>query len=234
MEITCNRCHQSVPADSCYCPACGLPQLVYSTEGDAAVPPPSDHWPEPVRDASSIDWKPGMRAAVALAIPAGLLSSSASPLGSLEFLWMVGAAVLAVFTYMRSQKPSWITIGAGARLGLATGLIASWVAFGVSGLWLFLQRVFLHQGGQIDTVYKVFFEAFQQKTRESMTSVSATDAAQVKVVFETITRGLASPEGHAAVWTFSLAFNCALLVLFAAGGGALGARLEARRRRPEV
>jgi hypothetical protein len=233
MEITCNRCHQAVPADSCYCPACGLPQLVYSAEGES-VPPPSQGWPEPVRDASSIDWKPGMRAALALAIPAGLLCSSVSPLSSMEIFWMAGAAVWAVTLYMRSQRPAWITIGAGARIGLVTGLIACWVAFGASGLWLFIQRVFLKQGGQIDTVYKAFLDAFQEKMQESMASMAATDAAQFQVWFGRILAWLTAPEGHAAVWAFSLAFNCAFLVLFAVGGGALGARLEARRRRPEV
>ncbi|WP_348264144.1 hypothetical protein P8935_06315 [Telmatobacter sp. DSM 110680] len=234
MEITCNRCHQAVPVDSCYCPACGLPQLVYTTEGESAVPPSSERWPEPVRDASSIDWKPGMRAALTLAIPAGLLCSSVSPIDSLEFLWMVGAAILAVFMYMRSQRPSWITIGAGARLGLVTGLVAAWLAFGVSGCWLFTERVLLHQSGQIDVVYKAFLDTFQQRVSDSLAGMNAADAARMQPVFARMQAIFTSPEGHAGVWTLSILFNCAMLVLFAAGGGALGARLEARRRRPEV
>ena len=164
MELTCNRCHQSVPADSCYCPACGLPQLVYSAEGDGAVPPTTERWPEPVRDASSIDWKPGLRAALALAVPAGLLSSGISPLSPLGIFWMAGAAAGAVVLYMRSQRPAWITMGAGARIGLVTGLIAGWVTFGVSGIWLFIQRVVLHQSGQIDSVYTAFLDAFRAES----------------------------------------------------------------------
>ena len=35
MEITCNRCHQTVQAEDLFCPACGLPQLVYTTESAA-------------------------------------------------------------------------------------------------------------------------------------------------------------------------------------------------------
>ena len=234
MEITCNRCHQTVPADSCYCPACGLPQLVYSTDGEGAVPPPAERWPEPVRDASSIDWKAGMRAALILAIPAGLLCSSVSPISSLELLWMAGAAVLAVFMYMRSQRPSWITVGAGARLGLVTGLVAAWLAFAVSGCWLFAERVLLHQSGQIDVVYTAFLDAFQQRVTESLAGMNPADAARMQVVFARMQALFTSPEGHAGVWTFSIVLNCAMLVLFAVAGGALGARLEARRRRPEV
>ena len=189
MEITCNRCHQAVPADSCYCPACGLPQLVYSAEGEGAVPPASERWPEPVRDASSIDWKPGMRAALALAVPAGLLSSGISPLSALGIFWMAGGAAAAVTLYLRSQRPAWITLGAGARIGLVTGLIGAWIAFGVSGIWLFVQRVILHQSGQIDSVYKAFLDAFEQKAHESMSGMSATDAAQLQATFAQFRHG---------------------------------------------
>ena len=157
MEITCTRCHQVVPADSTYCPACGLPQLVYSAEGDGAVPTASDRMAEPVRDASSIDWKRGLRAALALAVPAGLLSSGISPLSTLGIFWMAGGAAAAVTLYLRSQRPAWITLGAGARIGLVTGLIGGWIAFGASGIWLFVQRVILHQSGQIDSMYQFFW-----------------------------------------------------------------------------
>lgn len=234
MEITCNRCHQSVPAESCYCPACGLPQLVYSAEGDGAVPPASERWPEPARDAGSIDWKPGMRAALALAVPAGLLSSGVSPLSPLGIFWMAGAAAWAVMLYMRSQRPAWITIGAGARIGLVTGLIAAWVTFGVSGIWLFVERVFLHQSASIDVVYSAFLTTFQQRAQESMSGMSGPDAAQAQAWLTQVQKWLTSSEGHAGIWAFSIAVNCAFLVLFAVGGGALSARMQARRRRPEV
>jgi hypothetical protein len=234
MEITCTRCHQSVPAESCYCPACGLPQLVYSAEGDAAVPPASERWPEPARDASSIDWKPGMRAVLALAVPAGLLSSGISPLSTLGVFWMAGAAAWAVVLYMRRQRPAWITTGAGARIGLVTGLIAGWVTFGASGIWLFVQRAFLHQSSQIDVIYSAFLTTFQQKARESVSGMSGTDAAQVQASLAHVQAWLTSPEGHAGIWTLSIAVNCAFLVLFAVGGGALGARIQARKQRTQV
>ena len=41
MEITCNRCHQTVRAENCFCPACGLPQLVYSADA-ANGPAPAE------------------------------------------------------------------------------------------------------------------------------------------------------------------------------------------------
>ena len=231
MEITCNRCHQPVPADSCYCPSCGLPQLVYNIEGEGAVPPPSERWPEPVRDASTIDWKPGMRAALTLAVPAGLLSSSATPLSAFRVLWMLGAAIAAVLLYMRSQRPAWITIGAGARIGLVTGLLAAWLAFGVSATGLFVSRVVLHHGNEIDSAWRDNVNASQQMTQQWIAQMKIpNNAAQLAAQ----RNWMLSPEGHAGFETAGLIWSCLLLVLFAVGGGALGARMESRRRRPEV
>ena len=76
MEITCTRCHQAVQAENCYCPVCGLPQLAYSADG-AAGPGQPERWTEVVRDAGSVDWKPALRSALMLAVPAGLLCSHA-------------------------------------------------------------------------------------------------------------------------------------------------------------
>jgi len=72
METTCNRCHQTVQDENCYCPSCGLPQFVYSAES-AAGQGQTERWNDAVRDAASIDWKPALRSAFMLAIPAGIL-----------------------------------------------------------------------------------------------------------------------------------------------------------------
>src|SRR5579864_1994948 len=121
MESTCNRCHQPVDPESCYCAACGLPQLVYTTEGNSG-PTQQERLTEAVSDASSIRWKPALRAAMLVAVPAGLLSSGLSPVGTLGLFWMSAAAAWAVMIYVRGQRPAWITMGAGARIGFVTGL----------------------------------------------------------------------------------------------------------------
>ena len=76
MEITCTRCNQTVQAENCYCPVCGLPQLVYTADGSQGQGQP-DRWNEAVRDASSVDWKMALRSALMLAIPAGKKNSVA-------------------------------------------------------------------------------------------------------------------------------------------------------------
>ena len=45
MEILCNRCHQPIEAESVFCRTCGLPQLVYTTEGNDAPAQP-ERWNE--------------------------------------------------------------------------------------------------------------------------------------------------------------------------------------------
>jgi hypothetical protein len=228
MEITCNRCHQPVEAESCFCPTCGLPQLVYTAEGGPGQAPPEKE--EPVREAGSIDWKPALRAAVLLAIPAGLLSCGISPVGILGLFWMSAAAAWAVTLYVRSQHPAWITVGAGARIGLATGLIAGAVAFSVSGGALFAQRFVLHRAGFIDSEWKSRVEASNQLTQQFAAQMGVSDAAQLQAQKSL----MLSPEGHAGIEAFGLATNSLFLLLFAAAGGAMGARLLARSRRPQV
>ena len=78
METTCTRCHQTVEPDKGFCPTCGMPQLLYSADAVPGQAPP-ERWNEPIRDASIVDWKRGMRAASTMAVPAGILCSLFSP-----------------------------------------------------------------------------------------------------------------------------------------------------------
>jgi len=215
MEISCSRCHQTVQAENCYCPVCGLPQLVYATDG-APGQAQQERWNQATRDASSVDWKPALRAALMMAIPAGVLSSEASQAGHLGLIWMATAAGLAVMFYARGQRPAWITLGAGARIGLVTGLLGAWLAFAVSGGALFVDRFVLHQSSQMDAV------------------MGPADATEFRLELAPFKAAILSPEGHAGIWAGSIAVSSLFLLLFAVAGGALGARLLARTRRPEV
>ncbi len=153
MEITCKRCHRTVGPEDCYCPACGLPQLVYSAE-DAAAQGQPERWNEAVRDAGTVLWRPAMRFAMMLAVPAGLLCSVLSPVSLLGLFWMAAAAAWAVLLYVRSQQMPWITLGAGARIGLVTGILGGWTATAATGATLMVMRYPLHQGKDIDTPWQ--------------------------------------------------------------------------------
>jgi hypothetical protein len=233
MEITCTRCHQSIQAENCYCPACGLPQLVYAADAPPGQTQP-ERWNEAVRDASAVEWKPALRVALMLAVPAGMLSSEVSVLGRYGLVWMAVAAAYAVVLYVRSQQPAWVTIGAGARIGLVTGLMAGWVAFGISGGALFVQRFVLHQSSQIDADWKFRVEVVQQAAEQVANGMAPADAAQAQASRAQLLAWMLSPEGHAGLQAFGFATSALFLLFFAAAGGALGARLLARTRRPEI
>ena len=227
MEVTCIRCHKAVPEESCYCPSCGLPQLVYNSD-EGVGPVPAERWTEAVRDAGTIEWKPALRVAMLLAIPAGLLSCGLSAIGLLGLFWMAAAAAWAVTLYMRRQRTPWITMGAGARIGLVTGLMSGWLAFAFTGVSLFAMRFFLGKGNDFDDPWRALVAQISQQW-QTMSPDPQTAAA-----LQGIANWLLSPEGRASSTLGGLImFECALLA-FAAAGGALGARLLARSRRPEA
>ena len=222
MEITCTRCHQAIDADSCYCPTCGLPQLQYSAENVPGQVPP-ERWQEPVHDASVVDWKRAMRPALALAVPAGILCSLFSPVSLYGMLWMGVAAAWVVALYLRNQRPAWITIGAGARIGLVTGLLGAWMATAASGAYLFVMRFLLHQGKQLDDTWS----SLVSDQFVSQWTASGVDPHEIML----LKNWLLSPEGRAGFMLSAMIFLFAILVFFAVGGGALGARFQARTRK---
>jgi hypothetical protein len=224
MEITCTRCHQVVEDGTCYCPACGMPQLVYSTEG-AGEQGLADRGEKPVRDAASVDWKLAMRAAVMLAIPAGILSSMFSPLSILGMFIMAGASVWVVAIYLRKERPAWITIGAGARIGLVTGIVGAWTAMAASGAALFARRFFFHQGKSFDDLLQSRFD--NQLSQRGMAGFDAHAA-------EIFRNWLLSPVGRATWIVGSVTMLAGMLMLFAVAGGALGARFLGRPGRPQL
>lgn len=225
MEITCTRCHQAVLPGASYCPACGLPQLIFTEDGSLdqtqALP-----WNAAVRDAGSIEWKPAMRAVLLVAIPSGLICSLLSPAGILGLLWMTGAAAAVVVLYMRNRRPAWLTLGAGARLGLVTGILSGGTAAAATGSALFVLRFVLHKGSIFDN----FWQSLVTEQISQQWATMGVDAPTITLA----KTWLLSPEGRAAWVLCVLAFLMGAMALFAAAGGALGARWIARSRRTSV
>jgi len=223
MEMTCSRCHQTVQDGYCYCPNCGLPQLVYSAE-TAADAGQRERWGEAVRDANTVDWNSALRSTLPLAIPAGILCAALLPANILGLLLMSATAAWVVALYMRSHRPAWITVGAGARIGFVTGVVGSWTAAAMSGLFLYAMRFWLGQGNWLDSLWQNFVNQWQ--AQEAAIGADAQSVAAMKAL-------IIRPEGRAGFVLFMIAFLMATLVLFAIGGGALGARMLNRTRHPE-
>ncbi len=227
MEITCSRCHQPVIGDSCYCPTCGLPQLVYSSDENTG-PQPQEKWSGAVNEASAVEWRPALRSALVMAIPAGLLSCGVSPVGTLGLFWMSAAAAWAVMLYVRGQRPGWITMGSGARIGFVTGLISAWVAFAATGVSLFAMRDVLGRGRSIDQVWQTVVAEVSRQWQ------SMNPDPQTSAILKGWLAWLQSPEARAGWILFGMGMLAAAMLAFATLGGALGARLLARGRRRQV
>jgi hypothetical protein len=221
METTCSRCHQSILAESCYCPACGLPQLVYSSEEGVGTFP-AERGAAVLRDPGTVEWRSALRAAAILAVPAGLLSCGFSPVGLFGLFWIAAAAAWAVSLYARRQSPVGITTGAGARIGLVTGLMAGWMSFGATGVAFFGMRFWFHQGHAFDQMWQgMVNQSLEQQVQAMSADVQALNA------FRSL---LLSPEGRAGLMLTGMLLLELALLGFAAAGGALGARLTARSR----
>jgi hypothetical protein len=225
MEITCSRCHQAVAAENCYCPVCGLPQLVYSGEASLGQLQ-ADKWTEAVRDAASIEWRPALRLTLALAVPAGVLCSLVSPLNVLALLVMAATGAWVVVLYMRNRKPPWLTLGAGARLGLVAGVVGGWTAAAVSGVGLYAARYWFHSG-------KFFDDFWETLVNQQMTQQWASMGVDAQTIAATRSWML-SAEGRAGGILCAIAFLVATLLVFAVAGAAVSARILARTRRPQV
>jgi hypothetical protein len=232
MEVSCTRCHQAIEEGSTYCPMCGLPQLVYQAEAGAGAAQPERRM-EPVRDAASIAWMPAMSFAARLGIPAGIvlavlflfsIVNDSSFLGLLFLMAAPSAWVVAI--YMRNQKPAWITIGAGARIGLVTGILSSWTATAVCGLIFFGARYWFNFGRDIDVSWTALVKG-PGVAQWNAAGLDAPTIAQFEALF-------LSPQGRAGIGLFAVFFLAGAVLLFAIAGGALGARFLARPRRPEI
>lgn len=241
MEATCQRCHETLREADRYCPVCGLPQLVYIAAETPAVPlmegdtPFAGESPNGLAGlAGGIAWRQAVKFALLLAVPAGVLCSGLIPVGqSLALLWMVGAAVWAVGLYFKRAQPGWLSMGAGARIGLVTGLFASWLMLSVNGVALWISRFVMHQGGEMDSLWATEVDKSLELSQQMVAQMGMT-AAQAAQSTQFSKAWMLSSEGRAGIALSTFLAGAAFLVFFAMIGGALGARLLAQPRRPGV
>ena len=216
---------------------CGLPQLVYIAAETPAVPLEDGQvssGEELLGLRNGIAWRPALRSAVMLGIPAGVLCSGLTPIGqSLGLVWMVGAAAWAVGLYARRARPVELSIGAGARIGLVTGLFAGWLTLGLNGIQLWLSRFVFHQGGEIDSLLQATVEKSLQLSQQMIVGMGIASAqlAQSQQLNRTM---MLSAEGRAGMVLSGFLSGAAFLVVFAIIGGAVGARFLTPTRRPSA
>ncbi len=232
MEATCQRCHETLRNADRYCAVCGLPQLVYIASElplVALVEGAERHagGADPLSAVGGIAWRPALNAALLLAIPTSVLCFGFLPIG---LLWMVAASAWAVSVYARRTRPASIPLGVGVRIGIVTGLMASWLTAGLYGAGFWVSRFVLHQGGEWDSLFTAQVERNNQQMLAQMGTANA-ESLQMVQSFRAL---MLSAEGRAGVGLGLMIFLAMFLIFFAILGGALGSRLQMQSRQPSA
>ncbi len=127
--------------------------------------------------ADGIAWRPALKASLMLAVPAAVLCSGLIPVGqSLGMLWIIGAAAWAVSLYSKRARSGWLPTGTGVRIGLVTGIFASWLTLSLNGISLWVARFVLHQGGQMDSLWENEVETSLQASQQMIAQMGMTSA----------------------------------------------------------
>jgi zinc-ribbon domain len=222
MEQVCHRCGTALNESDPFCPHCGAPQLRYEAVEDAAPSAnPSPAQRLTARNLNGIAWHDAILAAALIAFPAGVLSS----LLGLEALWVL-AGGMAVISLYRRRTGTLPTSRIGWRIGALLGLFAAAIAAAVDGITLLLQRYAFHQGAALDHHFR---EMGQQITDQLVRSNP--DAATMLPGF---LHFWLTPDGVAAMMLSNAAGLAVTMLLFAAAGGALGARLTQKTAQPSA
>jgi len=216
MGQACHRCGAAINESDPFCPHCGAPQLRYE-EPEEPVPsanaPPTQRLT--ARNPNAVSWRDAILSAAILSIPAGLLSS----LLGFEALWVLAGGMVAITLYRRrtgmlpSGKIGW-------RIGILLGLFATAVATAFEGISLLVKRYIFHQGAALD-------QRFHDLAQLYVGQVTRSDPEAASVLPGFIHFWL-TPNGTAAMVLINAAGMAISILLFAAAGGALGARFTAK------
>jgi hypothetical protein len=220
MNLLCHRCGASLSASELFCSTCGSPQLKVTQQEEGETGYAAGRAPVTMARAQGISWKEAIRAALLVAVPAGLLSA-VSVLSWGCCLWVVGGAVLAIVVYHRRAPTFLLEIRSGVRIGAVAGLIAAYSSVIATAAWRVFARYVLHQGSAIDELYV-------QIIQQSTTLVQSNPDTQAQ--WHAYVNFLMSPDGRAAYTLMNAATTSIAIILFSAIGGALGVRLLAPRK----
>ncbi|MFZ0662044.1 MAG: hypothetical protein WAM66_05080 [Acidobacteriaceae bacterium] len=223
MEQVCHRCGVTVHESDPFCPQCGAPQLRYEAPEEPA--PSSSNVPTQrltMRSPDAIRWRDAVRAAAIIAVPAGLLSSRVG----LEAIWAVwlivgGMTVISIYRRRTGMLP---TGRMGWRIGALLGLFTAVIATAVDGISLVVQRFALGQGGVLDQRYR---DAVQLSTKMYV-DLFASSNPEMAAAITKAEHFWFTPGGPAAMVLVNAAGLTIFMLLFAAAGGALGARFTSK------
>ena len=220
MDPVCHRCRATITSsEELFCPHCGAPQLRYEPSDEPVSSFASSQQTTSGRGLETVSWKAAVVSALLVAVPVGLLSSI------LDFgaLWVIGGGIATVSLYRRRVGiPP--TNRMGWRIGGLLGVLAAVISTAIYSLKLLIQRYLLHSGELDQQLHSVARQFAEQINR----SDPQTAAAMTQLVHFWL-----SPDGAAAIVLGTSAVSAVSMVLFAAAGGAIGARIASLGNRPQ-
>jgi|SRR5579862_1678568 len=226
MDFVCHRCGTALNSpDELFCPHCGAPQLRYEpTDETLASAAPSQQMASGRVDL--VSWKIAITSAVIVAalvsIPVGLLST----IYDFSLLWVVGGGIAAVSLYRRrAGVPP--TGRMGWRIGGLLGLLASFISVAIFGTRSVILRYALHSSEPELQIHSLAQQIAAAAKQANYSNPQTAAAAQYLVHF------WLSPDGAAAIVLGTAATFALCMVLFAAAGGAIGARIASLGKRPQ-
>ncbi len=222
MEQFCHRCGAALNGTDPFCPHCGAPQLRYEpSEEPASSTGVLPRQRLASRNPGAVHWRDAILAAAILAFPAGLFSSF---LG-FEALWVIAGGIAAISLYRRRTQ-TLPTSSTGWRIGGLLGLFAAVVTAIIDGVTLLVQRYAMHEGSLLDQRYH---DLGQQLTEQLVRSNP--DAATALPGF---LHFWLTPDGAAAMVLINTVGLVVSMLLFAAAGGAIGARITQKTAQPSA
>ena len=195
-----------------FCPHCNAPQIrVAMPEPVPAIPGESGPPLQVAYPSYSAIGKIQWSGAFPVAVQAGLIAAILMmfPLGVLGLL---AAGGIAVALYRRRNPGFPVTLGMGARLGAATGLIG----FGIFTILGAVQVAVFHTGGQLR---EMLLDGVRQAAERN------TDPQAQQVV-----EYLKTPAGITLALIFGMIILFIFCLILAAIGGAVGAAWFGRKR----
>jgi hypothetical protein len=225
MDPVCHRCGTALNSpDELFCPHCGAPQLRYEPADEPAnsvtVPQTAGRNLESFSSRTAI--LSALVIAALVAIPTGLLSS----IYDFSRILVLIGGIATVMLYRR--RAGTVPTGRlGWRIGGLAGLLAAFISLALYSVRSVIQRFAMHSdepGVQARLLAQQFAAAANQA---SHTNPQTADAAA------RITRFSLSPDGAAAMALLTAVLFTFTFILFAAAGGAIGARIISVRNRPQ-
>jgi hypothetical protein len=227
MDPVCHRCGTALNSpDELFCPHCGAPQLRYEPTAE----PIASASPSPQiatgRGPDHVSWKAAITSALIVAILVAIPMALLSTIYDFSLLWVLGGGIAAVSLYRRrvGVPP---TGRLGWRIGGLLGLLAAFISIATYGARSVIQRYALHSGEpelQIRSLAQQIAAAAEQANHSNpQTAAAATYLAHFWL----------SPDGAAAIVLGTAATFTFCTVLFAAAGGAIGARIASLGKRAQ-